>query len=282
MHNIAVVNVVPEKTVMLQNQTSLIEVTIVNEGDYTETFNVTAYANTTVIETEEVALTSGNATTIIFTWNTTGFAYGSYTISASVTSLLGEAETDDNTCINGIVTIAIGVHDVAVSSIQAWPTTVPQGQSVYIDIIVENLGNFSEACDVIVYADQWGTAVHFDIGNETVSLDIGQNQLLDIVWDTIGVPCGTYWITAETILPEDADPSDNIARAKVGGICVPYRSPSVDLVGFVVSIASTMIAGVLLGAAAFGFFKVLMSARLRWSWRWLKLALNALPNLMTG
>jgi len=106
-HNIAVVNVVPEKTVIGQNQTSLIEVMVVNEGDYTETFNVTVHANTTMIEIEEVTLTSGNSTALTFTWNTTDFARGNYTLSAYATAVAGEMERTDNTYINGEVYVGI-------------------------------------------------------------------------------------------------------------------------------------------------------------------------------
>ena len=264
MHNVAIVNVVPEKTVLLQNEVSLIEVIVVNEGDYTETFNVTVYANTTIIEIKEVTLTSGDSAPITFAWNTTGFTYGKYTISAYATQLLGEAETDDNTYINGIVTIRIAVHDVAVSSIEAWPSAVPRGQPVYINVTGENQGDFAETFNVIVYADQWGTSAHFDIGSEPVSLDIGESSLVEFVWDTTGVPCGTYWITAEAILPEDADPGDNVARTKVGGICVPYNSSSQDIIGLLIPIVSVIFAVVLLGVAALGLFKILMSPKLRW------------------
>lgn len=261
MHNIAVVNVVPEKTVMLQNQTLLIDVIVVNEGDYTETFNVTVYANTTIIEIKEVTLTSGDSTTITFTWNTTGFTYGKYTISAYATQLLGEAETDDNTYINGIVSIRIVVHDVAVTSIEARSTWVPQGQPVYTSVTVENQGEVAETFDVIVYADRNSGDLHYDIGNETVSLDIGESELLEFVWNTTDVPCGTYYITAEAILPEDADPADNVARTKIGGICVPYNPPSLDKLGMLISIASAVLVTILLGAVALGLFKVLMSPK---------------------
>jgi len=168
-------------------------------------------------------------------------------------------------------------HDVAVTSIRASPTTVPQGQPIYINATVENHGDFTETFDVIVYADQWGTNAHFEIGNETVSLDIEESTLLEFVWDTTGVPYGTYWITAEAILPEDAVPQDNIARTKVGGICVPYSPSTVDIIGLLMPIASVILAVVLLGAAVFGLFKILMSVRLRWPWRWLKRMPQARP-----
>jgi parallel beta-helix repeat protein len=106
-HNIAVINVAPSKTVVGQGFTVHKNVTIVNRGDYTETFNVTVYANTTIIETKEITLTSGNSTTITFTWNTTGFAKGNYTISANAEPVPGEIDTTDNTLADGWVLVTI-------------------------------------------------------------------------------------------------------------------------------------------------------------------------------
>jgi outer membrane protein assembly factor BamB len=92
-HAIAVTNVVPSKTVVGQGYGDAINVEVANQGSYTETFNVTLYANTTRIASQNVTLTSGNSTTITFTWNTAGFAYGSYTISANVTLAMGETNS---------------------------------------------------------------------------------------------------------------------------------------------------------------------------------------------
>ena len=160
--------------------------------------------------------------------------------------------------------ITVSGHDVAVTSIEARSTWVPRGQPVYISVTVENQGEVAETFDVIVYADRNSGDLHYDIGNETVSLDIGESELLEFVWNTTDVPCGTYWITAEAILAEDGDPEDNIARTKIGGICVPFNPAPVDIFGLLMPIASVILALVLLGVAVLGLFKLLMSVTLRW------------------
>jgi parallel beta-helix repeat protein len=106
-HDITTTNVTPLKTIVGQGFSMHINVTVTNQGDFTETFNVTVYANTTSIATQTVTLTSGNSTTITFTWNTTGFAKGNYTISAYAWPVIGEADTDDNTLPDGLVTVTI-------------------------------------------------------------------------------------------------------------------------------------------------------------------------------
>ena len=111
VHDIATTNVTPLKTVVGQGYTMNINVTIVNQGDFTETFNVTIYANETTIEKREITLESTTSTTLTFTWNTTGFAKGNYTLWAYAEQVQGETETSDNTFIDGWVYVGL-VGDV--------------------------------------------------------------------------------------------------------------------------------------------------------------------------
>jgi hypothetical protein len=106
-HDVAVVDIQRWKTVVGQGYSMRINVTVSNQGDFTETFNVTVYANTTAIQTETLTLTSQSFTTLTFKWNTTGFAYGNYIISAYAWPVPGETDTADNTFVNGAVKVAI-------------------------------------------------------------------------------------------------------------------------------------------------------------------------------
>lgn len=106
-HDIALVNVIPNKTVAGQGYNLSINVTVENQGDTMENFNITAYANTTIIETREIALENGNSTAVTFTWNTTDIPIGNYTVSANATILPGETDTEDNTFIDGWVVVTI-------------------------------------------------------------------------------------------------------------------------------------------------------------------------------
>jgi hypothetical protein len=118
-HNIAVTNVTPSKTVVGQSYSLSIYVTVKNQGDTIETFNVTLYANTTSIATQTVTLTSGNPTTVTFAWNTSGFAKGNYTISAYAWPVQGETHTTDNNCPGG--TVLVNVAGDVSGSIQGVP-----------------------------------------------------------------------------------------------------------------------------------------------------------------
>ena len=46
-----------------------------------------------------ITLASGDIETLTFTWNTTGFVKGNYTLAAEATTVLGEIDIDDNTCL---------------------------------------------------------------------------------------------------------------------------------------------------------------------------------------
>jgi len=107
VHDIAVTNVLPSKTVAGLGQVIYVNATVQNQGDFLETFNITAYGNATVIETIEITLSSVNSTTITFTWNTTDFAYGNYTISAVADTVPSETYTTDNTLTDGWVVVTI-------------------------------------------------------------------------------------------------------------------------------------------------------------------------------
>jgi hypothetical protein len=104
-HDITTTNVTPLKTIVGQGYSMQINVTVANQGDFTETFDLTVYANTNSIETKQVTLTSGHSTTITFKWNTTGVAKGTYTISAYAWPVTGETHTTDNRLTSGQVKV---------------------------------------------------------------------------------------------------------------------------------------------------------------------------------
>jgi len=106
-HNVAVISVVPSKTVVGQGYSCSITVYGVNRGEYSENFNVTVYANTTSIASQNVTLSSGNSTAINFTWDTSSFAKGNYTLSAYAWPVQDETDTADNTYTDGLVKVTV-------------------------------------------------------------------------------------------------------------------------------------------------------------------------------
>jgi len=95
-----------------QTLTMRINVTVKNEGDFTESFNLTVNAtNATtsiVVGTQTVSnLLSGETRMLLFTWDTTTAAYGDYTISAYATPVSNEFDTANNLFTDGVVRVVI-------------------------------------------------------------------------------------------------------------------------------------------------------------------------------
>ena len=113
VHDIALINVTCSSNSTYSGSTLKLNVTAENQGDYWETFNVTAYYNGDTIETRTItSLPPKTATTINFTWDTTGVPIGTYTISANASVVPGETETADNTFTDGTVEMKSIVGDV--------------------------------------------------------------------------------------------------------------------------------------------------------------------------
>lgn len=72
-------------------------INVTNYGVEAETFNATFYANSTIIsEILNVTVEGQNSAVVVFGGIITDFAYGNYSISASITPVLNETELSDN------------------------------------------------------------------------------------------------------------------------------------------------------------------------------------------
>lgn len=105
--DIAVTNLTISKTRIARGYCGIINVSFEERGDYVYPFNLTVFASSTLIYSERIIPPEVNST-LWFTWNTTGFAYGNYTISANAEPLLGESDITNNNC-NCSVPVHIGV-----------------------------------------------------------------------------------------------------------------------------------------------------------------------------
>jgi hypothetical protein len=89
------------------NITVRINMTVINYGAQTETFNLTFKLNATVHE-QLLTLPRRNSTTMTFTWNAQSWAKGNYTlITANASAVPGETDTSDNTLAGVWVVVTI-------------------------------------------------------------------------------------------------------------------------------------------------------------------------------
>ena len=115
--DIAVTGLTLGKTVIGQGYSGLVNVTFENLGNKIEGFNATVYANSTFILSEQTMLGMTNCT-LSFLWNTTGFAYGNYTMSAYALPAPGETNSVNNNFTGGWVIVSM-VGDI--TGPNGWP-----------------------------------------------------------------------------------------------------------------------------------------------------------------
>lgn len=98
--DLAVTDLIYLKTVIGQGLVLPIEVVVENRASHYEIFNVTLYANRTVIQTQRVVVDGENSATFSFLWNTSDWMKGNYTLKASATNFQGkEVDISDNTLL---------------------------------------------------------------------------------------------------------------------------------------------------------------------------------------
>jgi len=106
-HDVAITDVIPIKSVVGKGYGCNITVVTQNYGGYAETYNITLHANETEIATKLVTVQVSGTATVDFTWNTSSFAKGNYTIRAVADTVPGETETEDNTLVDGMIYVGI-------------------------------------------------------------------------------------------------------------------------------------------------------------------------------
>jgi hypothetical protein len=107
VHEVAITSLTCSRVLIPQGYSASLGLFVEDPGTFTETFNVTFYAGNTAINTQTVTLTSGNSTNITFLWNTSGFAYGNYTLSAYAWPVSGQTDLTNNNVTSGVVKVTI-------------------------------------------------------------------------------------------------------------------------------------------------------------------------------
>jgi hypothetical protein len=205
-HDLAVTAVNFSPTAVLAGGLVGINATVENQGGYSETFNVTAYANSQSIgEKKGVSLVSASSTNIAFVWNTTGYGFGDYTISASASVVPGETNTANNIkAANNTLTILYPGHEIAIVGVKPSKPVLGHGLCMFITVTVKNYGIFTETFATTVYANK--TAVQ----TQQVTLQSAKSAVPTFIWNTTNFAKGKYTISAyATPVPGETDVGDN-------------------------------------------------------------------------
>ncbi len=97
VHDVAITNVNTPKTIVGKGYSANITSELSNLGTFTETCNVTICSNAiNIANFTNIIVSNRSSTSITFSWTTTDFAYGNYTLFSSADPVLGEIDTEDN------------------------------------------------------------------------------------------------------------------------------------------------------------------------------------------
>jgi hypothetical protein len=195
VHDIAIVDVCTSNDSLYIGELLQVNVTVINKGTETETSDVNAYYNFSLIETLQIAdLAPSAQMTLIFNWNTSNVQEGFYQISASA-PLPVDVNISDNEFIDGIVQVKAKppslIHDIAVLNVVPSSTLVYVGETVNISVCVKNEGAYTESFNVTAFYDS------NIVGTLLVDcLESNAEKTLFFCWDTQNVTEGNYTLSA--------------------------------------------------------------------------------------
>jgi len=194
MHDIEVAYATLSANEVYQGDNVSITVTIKNNGEVTESTNVSIYYDNVLIEKKAILqLPPSTEQNMTFYWNTTDVPVGTYQIIAVADPVEGETNTANNIYYDGLIRVkprlANVTHDVAITALSASPNVAGIGVPVVIKATVNNVGNSNEDFDVQLYFDNFTiTVLHVN------SLAPGASRELTFVWDTSFLVEGNYTI----------------------------------------------------------------------------------------
>lgn len=208
IHDVAIVDLNTLDSSVYIGQTVKINVTIINKGTETETFNASAYYSSSLIGTLQVNdLLPGSRLSLTFPWNTTAVNSDFYQLSASVL-LPNDADTSDNTFVNGYVevrNILPPIRDVAIKNIATPSDFIYIGSITSFDVTVKNDGETAESFNVVLYYESnvIDTFYISDLGS-------GTERTITFQWNLNNVQEGNYTISAYAIpVQGESDTEDN-------------------------------------------------------------------------
>jgi uncharacterized repeat protein (TIGR01451 family) len=223
--DVAAISQDPSSTVVNQGDTISIDVVVKNLGDYyDESFDVTCYRDGVAIGTlRAYSLAPGDTETLIFSWDTTGVSPGTYVIRAvaDIHYEITESDETNNEC-TASASVKIVIHDIATLSQTPTPTTVTQGDTVTIQVVVKNQGTEPESFTVTCHYD----SSDIPPAQTVTDLAAGAQTTLTFIWNTAGVPPATYYISAvASTVPGEKDTSNNACTSTTTVIVLAPPAP---------------------------------------------------------
>jgi hypothetical protein len=152
-----------------------------------------------------VDLPPGDSSVVTFIWNTFGFSPGKYLVKAEAPILTWENDTTDNTFTDGWVTLTRPFVNIAVTQIVPWQSSINIGETLKVNVTVENGGEIPASFDVKLYANNsMINKLHVD------NMPPQSSIVLKFSWTTSTWQLGSYRLSAEaSILDWENETEDN-------------------------------------------------------------------------
>ena len=224
-HDVAVLNVTPSSTSVYVGEVVDICVVVKNQGNYTESFNVSASYDNNGIETKFIGnLEPDTEKTLVFHWSTQDVQEGNYTLSASASFVPQEVNLKNNLHIDGFVELKVKplppaiIHDVEVSTVCPYSNFTYVGEVLEVFVIVKNRGDSTESFNVTVFYDSYTV--------ETLLVeDLEPDGKITLVfqWNTRNVAEGNYTLSAlASQVPGEENVDNNLYK---DGIVTVAKAP---------------------------------------------------------
>jgi len=140
VHDVAVINVVASPSRVVVGTAVQVSVTVKNEGNTYETFDVSLYYDNHFISKQTITdMIPGSTKILVFTWDTTGVTpYGDYAIKAEADAVPGETDLADN-----IKTITVRIGEKPTLNVEP-PTYNAKllGETFTVNITINDLGAY--------------------------------------------------------------------------------------------------------------------------------------------
>lgn len=224
VHDLILIDMVVNATVVRINQTVLIGITVKNDGDFTEgNITVTVYANSTLIgENSTTSLVGGAYWYSTINWNTTNFSLGNYLIEGSVTKVLDEVNYENNNFTFGTILVRPPFHDVSVLEISPSKLNATRGETLEVTVSLTNQGEYqSENVTVTLWYSNNTTPQ--PINMTYLIVEKGEIKNVTFYWDTTGFSGGYYIIGAYANITHDDFPDNNNKTNDEVLILIPFH-----------------------------------------------------------
>lgn len=205
VHDVAIESLIPTPDRVVDGQIVDIHVIAGNRGNLTESFNVTAYYNQTVIDKTAVEdLAPGKTVALTFVWNTTGVTpNATYVVKAEASPVRLETILGNNVRQDKVDFVA-GIHEIIVNSVYSSSQSAYKGSVVHIYVAVKNQGNYTERFNLTLFRNDT------TIETKTVQLKYGTTEYIIFSWNTTDAEANaTYRLKAAASWVEDEEDYQN-------------------------------------------------------------------------